>query len=228
MNKIKYLAAVLIGIAGLGLQQAKADSVTYVLGSGNTAIAGFPGPYVQLVVTLNGPNSATLTYTSLSNGTNTYLMGDGGTVAANVNATSFSVVGGTGGVTLANSGTGFTTGPVTGFTSGTEDGFGNMNLQVNLFDGFTHSATSVSFTLTNLSGSWGSALDVLTNNNLGLLAGAHIFVTTNVGGVNASNGALATGFAANGGAGAPDGGTTVMLLGMALGVLGMARRFVMG
>jgi hypothetical protein len=42
------------------------------------------------------------------------------------------------------------------------------------------------------------------------------------------DGALATGFAANGGAvnTTPDGGTTVMLLGMALGALGMARRFI--
>jgi hypothetical protein len=44
---------------------------------------------------------------------------------------------------------------------------------------------------------------------------------------NAKNSALATGFAANGGAvNTPDGGTTVMLLGVALGALGMVRRYL--
>ena len=55
---------------------------------------------------------------------------------------------------------------------------------------------------------------------------AHIFVAAFPADPNA--GALATGFAANGGAiNTPDGGTTVMLLGVALGALGMARRFLM-
>ena len=54
---------------------------------------------------------------------------------------------------------------------------------------------------------------------------AHIFVAAFP--ANAKQGALATGFAANGGAvNTPDGGTTVMLLGAALGVLGMARRYL--
>jgi hypothetical protein len=53
----------------------------------------------------------------------------------------------------------------------------------------------------------------------------HLFVTASP--ANAANGALATGFAANGGSQVPDGGTTVMLLGAALGALGMARRYIM-
>jgi hypothetical protein len=56
-------------------------------------------------------------------------------------------------------------------------------------------------------------------------AAAHIFVTLNP--ADPNNGALVTGFAANGGGvSIPDGGTTVMLLGMALGALGTARRFL--
>jgi hypothetical protein len=41
MAKVKYTAAVLIAIAGLGLQ-AKADRFTSVLNVGNPAISGFP------------------------------------------------------------------------------------------------------------------------------------------------------------------------------------------
>jgi hypothetical protein len=99
---------------------------------------------------------------------------------------------------------------------------------MNSFDGFTHSSSTITFTLTNTSGTWGSAGDVLIANADGFDAAAHIFVTTSP--ANASNSALATGFAAEtgGGISVPDGGMTVMLLGVALGALGMARRFLMG
>ena len=64
----------------------------------------------------------------------------------------------------------------------------------------------------------------------GSLAAAHIFVTNFP--ANQQNGAIITGFAAGNGVGinplgsVPDGGTTVMLLGAALGALGMARRYL--
>jgi len=110
--------------------------------------------------------------------------------------------------------------------AGNEDGFGSFNLRIRSFDGFSHSSDTITFTLTNTSGTWASAADVLTNNANGFDAAAHIFVTTSP--ANASNSALATGFAGEGGGVvAPDGGTTVMLLGVALGALGMARRFLM-
>ena len=105
------------------------------------------------------------------------------------------------------------------------DGFGVLNQTINSFDGFTHSSSTISFTLTNTSGTWSSAASVLVANANGARAAAHIFVTKLP--VNSRNGALATGFAANGGAQqVPDGGATVMLLGAALGALGMARRFL--
>jgi hypothetical protein len=220
MNKIKYIAAVLMAIAGLGLQQAKADTCTFTLGIGNPAIAGYPGPYATVQIVQVG-NTATVTFTSLTNSGNIYLMGDGGSVALNVNASTFTV----GTITGTNSGIGFTPG---GFTvdSGNNDGFGSFNLRINSFDGFTHSSDQISFTLTNTSGTWTDCHDVLTANNMGFLLSAHIFVTAFP--ANGANGALATGFAANGGGGqVPDGGTTVMLLGAALGVLVMARRFQM-
>ena len=222
MNKIKYIAAVLIAIAGLGLQQAKADFI-FQLTVPNSGLSGFPGPYATVDVHLTDPTHATISFTSLTSGTNIYLFGGVNAVDVNVNATSWTI----GTFVATNSGTGFTPGPLSDGGSGTVDGFGVLNQTVNSFDGFTHASDFISFTLTNTSGTWASDTTVLVANNQGVFGAAHIFVTTTIGGVNASNSALVTGFAANGGSTVPDGGTTVMLLGAALGALGMARRFLM-
>jgi VPDSG-CTERM motif len=227
MNKLKYIGAVLIALAGLGLQQAKADTI-YSISVGNTALtsAGFTGPYATVDVHLVSPTVATVTFTGLtqtiSGTTYQYLFGDSGSVAVNVNASTWTISG----ISGTNSGTGFTPGAFSNGGSGNEDGFGVMNQQVTDFDGYTHSANVVTFTLTNTSGTWASSASVLIANANGSIVGAHIFVTTSP--ANASSSANVTGFAANGGAvNTPDGGTTVMLLGAALGALGMARRFLM-
>jgi hypothetical protein len=221
MNKIKYIAAVLIAIAGFGLQQAKADVFVSSLNQGNPAISGYTGPYGTVTITTNGTNTATVTFTSNTNSGNIYLFGDGGSVALNVSVSTFTVSN----ITGTNAGTGFTPGGYTFAGAGQEDGFGQFNLTINSFDGFTHSSDSISFTLTNTAGNWGSAASVLAFNAQGFDAAAHIFVTALP--ANASNSALATGFAGEGTGTVPDGGTTVMLLGAALGALGMARRFLM-
>src|SRR6266404_3861334 len=100
MNKIKYIAAVLIAIAGLGLQQAKADTITFNLTVSNF---GFTGPYAMVTVNRTDTTHATITFNSLTNSGNIYLMGDGSTVALNVNATTFTC----GAITASNAGTGF-------------------------------------------------------------------------------------------------------------------------
>jgi hypothetical protein len=102
--------------------------------------------------------------------------------------------------------------------------FGLFNLTINSFDGYTHSSDSITFTVTNTSGTWGSDADVLAFNADGFDAAAHIFITTFP--ANASGSAIVTGFAGENGEQVPDGGTTVMLLGLGLGALGMARRFL--
>jgi hypothetical protein len=220
--KIKYIAAVLIAIAGLGLQQAKADTFTYSISNPNSALSVFSGPYATVSVNRTSTTMATITFTSLTHAGNIYLFGDGSSVAVNVNATTWSVSG----ISGTNAGTGFTPGPITNGGSGNVDGFGVLNQTFNSFDGYTHSSDSISFTLTNTSGTWATASSVLVANSQGTIVGAHIFVTTSP--ANASNSALVTGFAANGGStNVPDGGTTVMLFGAALGALGMARRFLM-
>jgi hypothetical protein len=193
MLKFRYLpilaGAAVLGIASLFASPARADLV-FDLGLGNSDISGFPGPYAQVDVHLVDSTHATITFTSLTNGGNIYLMGAVGSVAVNVNASSFTL----GTITGSNAGTGFTPGAFSNGGAGNVDGFGSFNQTINSFDGFTHTSDTISFTLTNTSGTWADANSVLIKNADGQLAAAHIFVTSSP--ANAANGALATGFAA--------------------------------
>ena len=210
--------AVVIACAGFmafTVQPAKADSITFDLTTGNSAISGYPGPYASVLVNRTSTTTATITFTSLTNSGNIYLLGGVGSVAVNVNATSFTL----GPITGSNGGTGFTPGDWSDGGAGNEDGFGSFNQTIDSFDGYTHSSDSISFSLTDTSGTWASAMAVLLANSGGSLAAAHIFVTADP--ANGSNGALATGFAANGTV--PDSGTTVALLGFALVGIGSLR-----
>jgi len=157
---------------------------------------------------------ATVTFTSDEVAGNIYLMGDGDSVDVNVNATTFSISG----ILLGtNAGTGFTPGAFSDVGAAIVDGFGSFNLTVNDFDGYTHSADMITFTLTDTSGTWASASDVLTANALGFLAAAHIFVTTFP--ADASNAALAIGFAAGTGPSPAPEPATLALVGLGLAAL---------
>ena len=162
----------------------------------NPAIAGFTGPYAQVDVHLVSGTEATVTFTSLTNSGNIYLMGDGSTVALNVNAgvSSLSAT-----VSGSNAGTGFTPGPYTANIANNQqvDGFGKFNFTVDSFDGYTHSSDTVVVDLKRSTGNWSTANDVLINNAQLADAAAHIFVTSSP--ANASNGAIVTGFAGPGG-----------------------------
>lgn len=145
---------------------------TFDLTIGTSAISEFAVPYVTVDVNLTSSTTATITFTSLINQGNIYLMGDGGAAGVNVDATSFT----TRCIAGSNAGTGFTPGPFS-TSSGTEDGFGNFNLLIDDFVGFGHSVDTLSFTLTNNTGTWASSSDVLTPNFNGFIVLAHIFVT---------------------------------------------------
>ena len=200
---------------------ASAD-FTFDLGVGNTALNGFTGPFAHVDVALVDSTHATITFTSLTNSGNIYLLGDGGSVGVNVNATSWTL----GTITGSNAGTGFTPGPYSNGGAGNEDGFGSFNQTINSFDGFTHSSDTISFSLTDTSGTWSSAANVLTGNSGGNLAAAHIFVTASP--ANASNGALVTGFATGDGGGGgnfvPEPGSLALLGAAFLGVAAVSRR----
>ena len=161
------------------------------LTDGTSAISEFAGPYATVDVNLTSSTTATITFTSLTNSGNIYLMGDGGAAAVNVDAPSFT----TSYITGSNAGTGFTPGPFY-TSSGTEDGFGNFNLQIDDFDGFGHSVDTLGFTLTNNTGTWASSSDVLTPNSFGSFAAGHIFVT-NLPARESNVTGVVTGFSAN-------------------------------
>jgi len=225
MNKLaKLLLLLTTALVVLNLQQAKGGLVggTFVsdLDAGNTAISGFTGPYGFVVVMLTSSTTANVEVQSNTVGSNVYLFGGVNAVALNVNASLFDVSG----IAESNSGTGFTPGPGTSGGSGNVSSFGTFNLTINNFDGFTHSADEITFTLTNTGGTWGTADDVLTPNANGFDAAGHVFVTSAP--ADAANGAIATGFAGetHGNVHVPDAGSTAMLLAFALTGLGLLRR----
>ena len=188
-----------VAIAGaltvlLGIDRAAADVIAFDLLSPNTAISAYPSPFANVNVNRTDSTHATVTFQTYVTGGNQYLMGDGSTVALNVNATGFTV----GAVTESNSlGSPFTASwKATNTPGGNVDGWGSFNLTVDNNDGFKDSATNVQFTLTNTSGTWASALAVLAPNSGGSQAVSHIFVCA-VGSCDPSNTALGSGFASN-------------------------------
>ncbi len=211
----RVLFGLLIVLAMVGT--ASADTISYTINIGDLALSGNPGPYATATVNLTDSTHATITFTSLISGSNINLLGDGGTAAVNVNATSWTI----GSFTASNSGTGFTPGPLSDGGAGTENGFGSFNQTVNSFDGFTHSSNQISFILADTSGTWGSAANVLTANSSGYFVAAHIFVTSNP--ADASNGAIVTGFATNGTPTVPE-PATLLLLGSGLLAIGAGIR----
>jgi hypothetical protein len=209
-NRIPKLALVALCATALAVPAAKAITYPLSLGVPNSGISAYTGPYATVDVTLNNSGEAKITFTALTSpvGGFQFRFGGDGMVGVNVNASSFNV-------------TGLTAPDVLSFGAGNEDGFGDFNLSFKNFDGFTYSLTSVSFLLDTASGTWGSASDVLTGNDLGNLAAAHIYIA-NPDGSNTG----ATGYAANGGGtpAVPDGGSTVALLGCSLAGIGMISR----
>jgi hypothetical protein len=236
MHKIRYIAAVLIAVAGLGLQQAKADTFTSFITVPNDNLSGFTGPYAEVIINRTSDTMASVTFMSLTNTFNgnpvIYLMGGASCADLNVNGT-FTVSD----LMKSNSGTGFlsthtvmgkTVADLSVGTSGNVSQFGDFNLRINNFDGFTHSASTISFDLTATGGTtWATANSVLFFNALDYDAAAHVFPSA-LPAVASNNvyGSL-TGFAGEFiGASVPDDGTTAMLLGAGLSGLVALRHYL--
>jgi len=203
MNKLKYITAVLIALVGLGLQQAKAvPSADFISTLDNPGGTGLTPPFGTVDVSLSG-QTATITFTSNTAGG--YFFIDQGAADVQVNATSFTeaIV---------------TDAAFNSFESGKNiNGFNTFNLIVRNNDGTGSQVSLISFTVTNTSSTpWASASDVLTFNDAGFDAAAHV----------SFNNGFVTGFVAEGAGHVPDGGTTAMLLGSALTGLGVVGRYL--
>jgi hypothetical protein len=207
----------------------------------NSGISGYTGPYGTLTIALVDAKNATVTLTGLKNGSNYYMFGDGGTLGLNTTGGAASVSGSisyTQGYadSSATLPTPITSGTQNGFDApsfqsdpGNEDGFGSFNFGLKSGAGYKDSVTSLSFTLHNDSATdWtfadNTGTDVLTGNNNGTLAAAHVFVSSTI---NFSS-AAATGYAANGGSPPPVPAPSTLALAFAglgaCGFVGLRRR----
>jgi len=137
---------------GAGAGPAHADTASFTISVGNAAVTG-TGPYATVTVNRIDTTHATITFDSLTNGGFTYLLGDGGSVGANINATTFAL----GTITGSNSFSGFVPGPYSSGGAANEDGFGSFNQTIHTFDGFTNSSSEIVIALVNSSGTWANA-----------------------------------------------------------------------
>ena len=207
----RYLAAVLVAVAllwtALAASQVSADSITFNLGVPNAGLAPFPTPYGTVGVNRTSTTAATITFNGLTTGGFTYSFGAAQAIDVNVNATTFTVS-----VPIPASTDDV---PVAGNVSS----FGNFNVTFDNSDGFSDRFSTGSFDLTNTSGTWATASDVLLANSDGFRAAAHIFVTA-----TSCTGACVTGFAGDGGLAPTPEPATLLLLGSSMLSLGFAAR----
>lgn len=212
---------------------ARSDTITYVLTQSNLG-SGYAGPFASVTIGWSGDdpsNTATVRFESLMDGQYIYLMGDGKSVALNVSG-DWAIDGCQDGgnsppdcaaIAGANSFAGFTPGPYTLLGAGSVDGYGDFDLRVKSFDGFTHSATEIVFTLTNTTGTWANAAAVLTPNAQGEVAAIHAFACVNSPDpCDIASGAVVTGYA-SGAVLVPE-PATALLLGTAVVGIRLRRR----
>lgn len=208
--KIKYLAAVLIGIAGLGLQQAKADTFNFT----SDHCTGGCGPQPFGTVTLTQVGNDVNVVVSLFNGNKFVETG-----AGNNNYFLFDNAG----ITLANItniSAPFAPGALTATIGGHADGTGNWMWGITCPTCGTGGGNAIlgpiSFTVTN------TTLAAMEVGHSVSGFGTELFVADILSGTTGNTGPVDV----NTPAVVPDGGATVMLLGGALGALGIARRYL--
>ena len=216
MNKLKYIAPMLIALVGLGLQQAKADTFDFT----SDHCSGGCGPQSSFgTVTLTQVNNNVNVVVSLLNGNQFVKTGAGGMMYFLFDAAGITAANITNIVATGNPG-----GPTTAFAgpihaNGTGDWMWAIGCQ-SCPDGSAGGAGAfpgpIMFTVTNTTL---AALEVghLVNGQ------TELFVADILSGTNGRTGDVDV---SGGTPGVPDGGATVMLLGVALGALGMVRRYL--
>jgi hypothetical protein len=197
---------------------ASADTMDFNLGALN--VQGFTGPYVSVDVNRTDLTHATITFDSLTNGGDIYLLTDGSSADVNVS----------GAFTLTN----ITGTQLAGFSAPTYsvanppgtsqvDGWGRFNGVVDSSDSFSSSSNMITFLLTATGlNTWATAASVLTANNDGLLAAAHVAICAVP--CSQGNGAVSTQFASNAPASVPIPAAAWLFGSGLIGLIGIARR----
>jgi PEP-CTERM motif len=198
LTRLFCLLVVAIAVAAL---PAAADILQFDLSVANSGLNGTTGPYASVTINRTDTTHALVTVTGLSN----YTLGSNGAFGLNLSNTNVTASGisWTGG----NSGTHFTA-----MGAQNLDGFGTFNFSFDDFDGRNSSVGSLSFNLTLTSGSWSSAISILTNNSNGYFAAGHAFAPG------------LTGYAANGAPPTvPEPASMLLLAAGGLSLLGLGR-----
>jgi hypothetical protein len=187
------LVVLAVAVLTLGASIASAGSIpassaTSTLSTGNTAISGTPGPYGTMTIDLAaGGTMATITFAADPG----FQLVDTNIADVNVNATKWTI----GGFTATQL-PGFTAATFSDTGSGNVDGFGKFNQTVKATGSFASASNTLSFLLTDTSGAWASAVNVLAPNGSGNYDAAHIAVCDSSIPCTQSGGATNTGFAA--------------------------------
>jgi hypothetical protein len=215
MRKWVCAAAVAAGVAGFA-SAARADMISFDLTTANLVNPPFAPDYATVTVNQTSTTTATITFSSLqvaitsaqasayntanptlnqlTAGTYWYTMGDGTSAGVNVNANTWTL----GAITALRNGSAAGTYTDGGSANGVS-GFGSFNQTINNNgQAAKDSATSISFSLTNTSGTWANAAAVLKKNSLnGYDAVSHIFVEAiDANGTDGISNTATTGFAA--------------------------------
>ncbi len=187
LRRMGLLGSVLIAAVSM----LPADMISFDLNEPNAGLSAYAGPYAKVTVDRTATNKATITVASYTVGAHTFLIGAENAFAMNfsgpVSLGSVTFTGGCvpgGSVTCPAGGTSFTNG------SGNVSDFGTFGVTLKNTDGPKNSVTSLSFVATLSTGTWGSVTAVLTPNESGHIAAAHILPS----GTNTM-----TGFAGDGG-----------------------------